>query len=371
MGFNWEKGLLGAGVGALSGYDYMLKNKMKEEYETRMEEARSQRAENLQIQAEKRQQAYEKDPTNPKYQLLQQQIATSKNDDTRADKQLGLSQEQFQFNKMNADRQYGLEAARTNASIAASNRNAAESDLSMRVKELQLKALEDPTAADIANNTKIADWRYNKVIESGGTPEQAAVEQAMVVKYGITKIDDVKTMYAKDPEGSKATREFIGKAVLESKKDIDKIKEADPSGESILKEYFTSTGKKAASVAEAENGLLQHKAVQAASVYESMTQGRTLETKSGPNEDKVKTLAMENEAIRVAKKFASSGTDSLSEDEFKKLEGIREGYNKDKFSEGAKKALRPFLFQDEVRKEKEINKRNNNTNKEFDINTAY
>lgn len=271
MAFNWEKGLLGAGLGALSGYDYMLKSKMKEEYETKMEEARAQRAENMQIQAEKRQQAYEKDPTNPKYQLLQQQIATSKNDDARADQQLQLSKEQFDFNKMNSDRQYGLEAARTAASIKASNRSAAESDLSMQVKQLQLEALKDPTAADIDNNTKIADWRYKKVIQSGGTPEQAAVEQAMIVKYGITKVDDIKTMYAKDPEGSKATREFIGKAVLESKKDIDKIKEADPSGESILKEYFNSTGKKAASVAEAENGLLQHKAIQAASVYESMT----------------------------------------------------------------------------------------------------
>lgn len=161
MAFNWEKGLLGAGLGALSGYDYMLKSKMKEEYETKMEEARAQRAENMQIQAEKRQQAWAVHPDNPARQDRLQDVKFREDD--------------LNYRKQHDDRTLSLQEQEMKA--RAADRAAANADRdearALRLQEYNERKAERAGAVDRAVEQAEKLARLNNKLQNEFVAEEA------------------------------------------------------------------------------------------------------------------------------------------------------------------------------------------------------
>lgn len=357
MAFNWEKGLLGAGLGALSGYDYMLKSKMKEEYETRMEEARAQRQQNFEIQKEKRLQAYEKDPNSPQFQERQLRMKLAEKEDLRSENKFNLDKEKFEQDKIDSQRDYSLRAAQVAASIKASNRSEEES-------RLRIEALKDPTKRQIEANQKIADYVYKESIKAGASPAQAATDRAIAIHYGVTELDQLQKIGGGDSGAAKDRRDFVGREVSQASKFIETLDD-----KTAKEEAFKITQTRIDNPEVAKTILIQNAAVRATSAYDEIVSGKSGSPSSTDTEALKKKVAMENKAVSIASKYANAGYDSLSDQEAKELEGIRQGYKEDKFSAEAKKRLRPLLFKAEVTEEKKI--RDRNKPKEFDINSAY
>lgn len=187
MGFNWERGALGFAGGALSGYDYMLKSKMKEEYETKMEEARAQRAENMQIQAEKRQQAWAVHPDNP-------------NRKDRAE-DVKYREDKFAYDKLHDERMLSIQEQEMKARAADRAAAAAEraEARSMRQQELAenrawregeparaLKQAEDLARLNMKlqdeNVKKEADKIYDVTLKMAAGTEEEKKQQAELTR---------------------------------------------------------------------------------------------------------------------------------------------------------------------------------------------
>lgn len=220
MDFNWR----GAAEGALGGYQMLLQQKMKEEYEQRIEEAQMNRQMNLE--------KYRYSMTEPdrEYARTYQQ-GRDKVLDQRANQDYSLREQEAKARREEAqaaaaDRDANRQIAAGHLSLAQER---AKKEDEYRKNEGtrqidQLKALEEAKSELRQKEVKdFADRAASRIDD----PEKAQAMRDLIIANEFTSPEDIRKMKTENPEYLKKSLDVRADAIKETSKALESMEQED------------------------------------------------------------------------------------------------------------------------------------------------